>query len=304
MTEKLEIPQSSTRGPVPSICLVIPYFGKWPFWFPFFLKSCEHNPSVTWHLHTDCDIPECLPNNVQITEVSFAQYCARISRALGIDFSPDNPYKLCDLKPALGFVHQAELENFDFWGFGDIDVVYGDIRNYFTTERLSQKDIFSTHRRRISGHLCLMRNNQLMREAFMSVRDWQSLLSDRKHVAFDESAFSRMFVRHKNWPDWLADMVKPFHKWARRTENIEAFSTPNAGVQWHDGSNAFPEAWFWKSGRLTNSNDGDREFPYLHFMAWKQREWPANGLAWNSGLDSILASDRWQISARGFSALT
>jgi hypothetical protein len=292
-----------THAPVPSICLVIPYFGKWPFWLPFFLKSCGQNPSIAWHLHTDCGIPANVPSNVRITETSYAQYCARVSKALDIDFTPDNPYKLCDLKPALGFVHQDELKAFDLWGFGDIDVVYGDIRRYFTTERLAGNDVFSTHRRRISGHFCLLRNNATMREAFMSVPEWQKLLSSKQHVAFDESAFSRLFVRHKNWPGWLAELAKPLNRWTRRTENKEAFSTPNAGVAWHDGTKDFPDAWFWNTGRLTNSRDGDREYPYLHFMAWKQKEWPANGLSWTSALDDVLASNSWQISARGFSAL-
>ncbi len=303
MTDTPEQLRSSPEGAEPGICVVVPYFGKWPFWFPFFLKSCARNPSITWHLHTDCGVPDGMPANVRITETSYTQYCRRVSQTLGIDFAPDKPYKLCDLKPALGLVHQEELTGFDFWAFGDIDVVYGDIRRYFTTDRLSGSDIFSTHRRRISGHLCLLRNDATMREAFMAVPDWKQLLSNKQHVAFDESAFSRLFVRHKNWPDWLANLAKPLNRWTRRTENVEAFSTPNAGVAWHDGTKNFPDAWFWRAGRLTNARDGEREFPYLHFMAWKQTEWPAAGMTWNSALDDVLASDAWRISARGFAAL-
>lgn len=287
----------------PSICFVIPYFGKWPFWFPFFLKSCEHNPSINWLLYSDCGTPAETPSNVRIVGISFSDYCRKVSQALGIRFVPEKPYKLCDLKPALGLVHEQELRNFDFWAFGDIDVVYGDLRLHFDAERLGRRDIFSTHRRRISGHLCLLRNTQPMREAFMKVPHWDSLLSGPRHVAFDESAFSHLFVRHKNWPDWLADLVKPLHRLPRMTENMEAFSTPNAGVPWIDGSMTFPEAWLWDHGRLTNDLDGDRQFPYLHFMAWKQREWPEQSLAWSPELAAILATGRWRISSRGFASI-
>ncbi len=284
----------------PSICFIIPYFGEWPFWFPFFLKSCEFNPTVTWHLHTDCGTPEDLPPNVKIFDSTFSDYCQRVSEVLHINFTPELPYKLCDLKPALGMVHEDELRPFDFWAFGDIDVIYGDIRRYFTTDRLERHDIFSTHRRRISGHLCLMRNNGDMRKAFMSVRGWQAYLCNPRHVTFDESAFSRLFVRHKNWPDWLADLANPLHKWAKRTENVESFSTPNASVPWTDGRLDFPDVWFWDHGRLTNDRDKGREFPYLHFMAWKQKDWPERGLAWEPNLVSLLAAHRWQVSSRGF----
>lgn len=297
-----DTPKKTNIQAPPSICFLIPYFGKWPFWFPFFLKSCNHNPSINWLFFSDCGIPEALPTNVRIVEISFFDYCQNVSQALGICFKPDQPYKLCDLKPALGLVHEQELRNFDFWAFGDIDVIYGDLRTYFDSDRLSRRDIFSTHRRRISGHLCILRNNHAMREAFMSVPSWHRLLSEPQHVAFDESAFSRLFVRHKNWPNWLADLASPLHRWTRKTENIEAFSTPNAGVPWIDGSKNFPEAWFWNHGRLTNNLDENRQFPYLHFMAWKQREWRELSLDWTPELAAIAASNQWQISARGITA--
>ena len=289
--------------PDPTICFVIPYFGKWPFWFPFFVESCRANPTIQWRFYTDCGVPEAVPGNVTFIETTFDNYCERVSLALGIVFKPDSAYKLCDMRPAIGLIHQDELKEFDFWAYGDIDVVYGDIRRYFTASRLAKADIFSTLGRRIAGHLCLIRNTEKMRNAFKSVRNWQTLLGDKKHVTFDESAFSRLFVRHKNWPAWLASLAKPFHYWARVAEHIEAFSTPNAGLAWTDGSRNFPSVWYWNNGSLTNDKDGSREFPYLHFMTWKNHEWRAKSPAGEQDAASIAASGRWRISAEGFRAL-
>src|SRR5690606_1471186 len=105
-----------------------------------------------WLIYTDCPIPKRCPPNVRITPVTYEDYCQLVSDTLRIDFRPENPYKLCDLKPALGLIHREELASFDFWAFGDIDVIYGDIRGYFTAARLSCKDLYATHERRISGH--------------------------------------------------------------------------------------------------------------------------------------------------------
>ena len=283
----------------PRICFIIPYFGQWPFWFPFFIESCRNNPSINWILHSDCGIPENAPENVVFIDTSFDNYCRRVSASLAIDFSPTNPYKLCDLKPALGFVHKDELEEYDFWAFGDLDLVYGNLRKYFSTERLAQKDIFSTHRRRISGHLCLVRNTTKMRKSFMEVPNWKNLLENKRHLTFDESAFSRLFVRHKNWPDWLSNLAKPINSWTRRTENIEAFSTPNAGLAWTDGSRNFPENWYWIDGTLTNDRDGSREFPYLHFLAWKQAAWQSAETSGKTNASKIASSGRWRIAKTG-----
>lgn len=114
--------------PQPSIVLLIPYFGKWPAWFDFFLLSCKYNPSIQWQFYTDCGIPENAPSNVSFQSISFANYKKKVSDKLKINFNPNSAYKLCDLKSMLGYVHEESIKDFDFWGFSDIDLVYGNLR--------------------------------------------------------------------------------------------------------------------------------------------------------------------------------
>lgn len=47
----------------------------------------------------------------------------KLSFAVNIGY----PYKLCDFKPAYGFLFPEIIKRYDFWGHGDIDVVYGNI---------------------------------------------------------------------------------------------------------------------------------------------------------------------------------
>lgn len=253
----------------PTICIVIPYFGSWPFWMPCFLESCLENPDIDWVLYSDCGQPENCPTNVRVVTVSYQDYCQRVAGALHIDFHPPQPYKLCDIKPALGLIHSEELAGYDFWGFGDLDLVYGDLRAYFTNERLAGFDLFSTHARRISGHLCLIRNTEEMRSAFMRVKHWQLKLESPEHLAFDESAFSKVFLRHKNSPSWVRWLAAKCDPWLRCAEFVEAHTTPNAKIAWQDGSFNFPEKWYWCKGRLSNNLDSKSKVPYFHFMVWK-----------------------------------
>lgn len=255
----------------PSIVLLMPYFGKWPAWFEYFLLSCKYNPEIQWVFYTDCPVPENRPDNVRFKEIEFSTYKQLISQRLGINFDPDSPYKICDIRPALGFVHSEDIKGFDFWGVGDIDLVYGNLRNYFTEQRLSTKDFYSTHSRRVSGHLFLVRNTPLMLEAFRNIKNWEERFSSTEHYALDEGAFSKLFVRHKNLPKPFFKFLSLFNSWARRSEFVEAFSTPNGRVPWVDGSFSFPTEWRWEQGRLTNDLTGSREYPYFHFIAWKER---------------------------------
>jgi hypothetical protein len=284
----------------PRLLFLIPYFGRWPFWMPFFLQSCRYNPDVNWIFFTDCGIPAEAPSNVQFRSISFAEYCAKVSARLGVEFQPRSPYKLCDLKPALGYVHADELEGFDFWGFSDIDLVYGDLRAYFTIDRLQRFDLLSTHERRVSGHLCLLRNTARMREAFMQVPGWQAKLSSVEHNAFDEGAFSRLFIRYKSWPAALRRVSDALNPWRRSSEFVEAYSTPNGRVAWHDGSPDFPQRWIWLGGQLRNDRDGLRQFPYFHFIGWKCDAWPAYAEQDLLSDDMLAARDGWSITPQGF----
>lgn len=290
-------------GTSPSLCFVIPYFGKWPFWMPFFVASCRANPGIDWLLFSDCGPVADCPPNLRIVQTSYADYCTRVSAALGIDFAPVNPYKLCDLKPALGLIHEVELRGYDFWAFGDLDLVHGDLRAYFTAERLAGKDLLSTHARRVSGHCCLVRNNPRMREAFRLIPNWRDLFADQVHHALDEGAFSRIFIRHKNWPDWLYRFAARFNPWYRRASFVEAYSTPGAKVAWIDGGHEFPQRWFWRAGVLTNERDGARTFPYFHFPVWKKNEWSALPLSDTEALNALAASGQWEMNETGFHPL-
>lgn len=287
-------------NPRPRILFVIPYFGRWPFWMPFFLESCRRNPDIDWLLFSDCGAPDDLPSNVCIESISFSDYCALVSRRLGIDFAPKAAYKLCDIKPALGHIHIDRLEGYDFWAFGDIDLIYGDLRAYFTADRLAGYDLFSTHERRVAGHLCLMRNTARKRELFMQIKDWRKRFVDQEHHALDEGAFSRIFLWRKNFPEPLFKLVGKFNPWRRRSEFTEAFSTPGGVIKWHDGSHDFPSHWYWKNGCLTNDRDGDRSFPYFHFVCWKRNEWSRLPEPEAQVVRALASESSWVIDATGF----
>ena len=281
----------------PSIVLLIPYFGKWPAWFDLFLLTCKFNPSIEWLFYTDCGAPKDIPSNVTFKEISFAEYKIKVSKELKINFNPDSAYKLCDIKPALGFIHHEDIKGFDFWGFSDIDLIYGDLRKFYTKEKLAKYDLLSTHSRRVSGHFSLMRNNKKMREAFSLIKDWQTRYADSRHFALDEGAFSRIFIRHKNLPHLLFKYLNKLNSWHRKSEFVELYTTPNAGLAWVDGSYNFPKKWYWNAGILTNCLTQEVEYPYFHFFGWKKDVWKKSDFETISS-DKLLA---FTVSKSGFS---
>ena len=278
---------------------IIPYFGKWPFWISFFFKSCGHNEDYSWLIYTDCDTEIDSPSNVTIRKCSFSAYKKLVEEKLSIPFNPDTPYKLCDIKPALAYIHKEEVANYDFVAFGDIDLIYGNLNSFLTKEKFEKYDIISTHSRRISGHLCVMRNESSVIELFKKVPNWQALLSDPNHRHFDEKAFSDLFVKHKNLPDWLRLSVCMLYPLSRRVSLEEAFSTPFMKIPWLKGE-PLPNTWYWENGSLTTNTNRSKELAYYHFLYWKKTEWSDQNTESLLPEDSSTPIDCFSISKNGF----
>ncbi len=256
-----------------SIRIVIPYFGKWPQWMPWLLASLAKNTCIDWLFYTDCGMPEGLPSgaaHIQFKEISWPNYAKRISDVLGINFLAANPYKLCDAKVANGHVHEMDLEGYDFFGFADIDAIYGNL-DKFVSPILEDYDLLSCHLTRISGHFCLMRNNEKMRTAYQHIPEWKKLLENPKHLRVDEKHFTKLFQRGKNLPMPLKNFVTKMVCLPVKSYFHEAYSTPDGVIAWRDGSEMYPRKWVWEDGSLfAIENEEKVEMMYLHFFMWKR----------------------------------
>jgi hypothetical protein len=274
------------------IAILIPYFGDWPVWMNFFVESCRWNCDIDWILFTDQAPPENSTANVRYHRISFLDYRDQLSEALGVKVGAEDPYKLCDVRPALGFAHGAMLSGYDFVGFGDLDVIYGDIRSFYDDELLSDFDLLSTHSDRISGHLCLMRNREDIVTAFRKVRGWKDAFRRSDNVTFDERAFFNLFAGRNSriLPSKPPRSIRCFFH--------EAYSTPAPTTHMR---------WFWEKGSLTSEYYPHHSFLYLHFMSWHSSRWyaalpevkPGTDAPW-AGLQNVVQMDWRDAAERGF----
>ena len=254
--------------------MILTWFGEWPGWMRLFLQSCRYNPSIDWLIVTDCGDPGDLPLNVRLLETSFEDYRAFIGARLGITPQWRDAYKLCDIKPALGAIHAEQASRYDFWGFGDLDVIYGDIRAVYTPDVLAY-DLISTHAGIVAGHFCLLRSAPRMTFAFKRIRFWRSLLERDRHCSFDEQIFSRLFLP-MDWRKPWRRLQTPFLGGALFAER---YSTSIPPLPYPEGANAYPTEWIWREGKLTNNASPSRGFLYLHFSHWQSARWTSENAA-------------------------
>jgi hypothetical protein len=296
------------------LIILIPYFGRWPEWINLFIESCKWNPDVRWLFYTDCGEPENRAENVNYAHLGFDDYKALACERLHIKFDPPDPYKLCDLRPCIGQIHKREIAGYRFFGYGDIDVIYGNIRRFYTDDLLAHSNAISAHSERLSGHFLVLRNTEAIRRAYERIPNYRDLLEEPRNMNMDEGSFTKIFRSSKSDLRGFRRILARFDPCRRATLFAERYSTVLSPRGWHDNTMNYPQNWVWRKGSLTNDRDGQREFLYLHFMRWQSARWindpPAQGEAAWLHLKRIVNVD-WRyaavsgfgISPDGFTAL-
>jgi hypothetical protein len=169
------------------IGIITYYLGEIPWYFSYFLHSCKYNPTIDFIIITDGIVERNdIPANVFIHKISIDKFKTIAAKKLGFEVSVKHPYKLCDLKPAYGFLFPEILKSYDFWGHGDIDVMYGNIRDFMTEDILNSYDVISSRHDYVAGTFSLYKNTEQMNKLFMQSKDYRKVFTNPEHFCFDE----------------------------------------------------------------------------------------------------------------------
>lgn len=269
------------------IIFIIPYFGKWPIWMELYLDSLRRNPTIDFLFITDCDttVLDGIPN-VRYKRSSFERYIDKYRELLGKEINIPNPYKICDLRPFYALVHAEDIKTYDFFGWTDLDLVLGNLRQFYTEQILKNHDVLSTHESRLSGHCALLRNTPKHKLIGYKIYRWKESLKNPQFVGIDEHGITNALqmtlldkVAEKmkfSKNNALCNFIRRFK--IRKHYFVEQYTTPFTPIPWIDGSlnEDQPNEWRYFQGVITNTRDIGRNFMYLHFMNFKSSQWRIN----------------------------
>lgn len=220
------------------IGIVLCYFGgKLHEYFDKFLIGCKYNPTIDILLFTDDNSEIAYPENVKVYHTSLDVIRERARLSLETEICIDTPRGLCNYKVMYGQIFKKELESYDFWGYCDCDLVFGDIRKFITD------DILNTYGKiGIYGHFTLMKNDEFHRTVWKDVAEsfktWMGvdiLKEGSRAWSFDEvPGIDRYFKEHgipqyserifeSYQPDkrgFIPDDRKNYEKGIKRIKNI------------------------------------------------------------------------------------
>lgn len=182
------------RTKLASIGIVSFYAGKLPWYFDFFLHSCKYNLTIDFFVITDNVYLKPIPNNVKIIYMTMQDLSALATEKMGFANYIEDPYKINDYKPAFGLLFSDILNQYDFWGFSDIDVIYGNIRLFFENSLLKKYDFMTVRHDYTAGCFSLFKNNETMNNIFKKSRDYKKIFLSNRHFCFDECNFAHRLL--------------------------------------------------------------------------------------------------------------
>lgn len=144
-------------------CFIIPYFGNFPNYFSLFLKTCSWNKDFNWLIITDNNVLYDYPDNFKVVKMSFEKLKFLFQSKFDFNIKLDTPYKLCDYKPAYGYLFEDYIKDFKYWGHCDVDTIIGNLSQFLTPIFDAEYDkIFCL------GHMTLYKNSIENNRVFMS----------------------------------------------------------------------------------------------------------------------------------------
>tara|TARA_B110000444_G_C18849376_1_gene604316 strand:- start:3644 stop:4408 length:765 start_codon:yes stop_codon:yes gene_type:complete len=184
---------------------------------------------------------------------------------------PINVRKICDLKPAYGEIFKEEIEKYDFWGFADLDIIWGNIESFIDDNKLNKFDIITSRKKNIAGHFTLLRNTNKINKLYKKIPDYKKIFKKEKFQWFDEFYFN----------NYIKDNIKDIKiYWEKNLLNVE--KNIDSQQDYH------LDRWSWNFGGLNNNKSGE-EIMYLHFINWK-KYLKFNEVQFNKNVDSFLIS--------------
>lgn len=224
------------------VLLFVPWIGPLPEWTADFLERVNDGFN-----NDEDDVEFRFDIVAQSDQMRFANIFAG---RLGLDVPLEiSGRKLCDYRPAFGHVFAEEWIGADWWGWCDLDVVFGKASSFLTLDRLQSYDLITDSPRNVNGPFTIMRNDLRMRLLYQRSRTYRDVFVSPEHVAFDEIGFTEVVQEAKDVRSLFLDNV-------------------------HTHDNEEPAPILGEDGKLRSGLNGRELFAYHFPRRGRNKKWP------------------------------
>ncbi len=249
-----------------NICLITCYMGPLPNYFGYYVASCKKNPTIDFIVINDSIFESYIDKNISFIKMNLEELNHYSSHQLNTTIKLANAWKINELKPLFGNILKEHIAGYDFWGWCDLDIIWGNLRHFLNESVLSEFDAFTTKEFWSAGHFTLFKNNELCNNLYKRYPEIIALLNDPTYFAFEECChrwngkiFSFESLQKQGLPISMFDIIK------------NAESNGELKAHFKDIIREHPQHinYTYKNGILTDLID-HKEFMYYHLITVKK----------------------------------
>ena len=230
--------------------------------------------------------------------MTFNQLKVLVQSKFDFPISLDSPYKLCDYKPAYGYIFESYLTDYRFWGHCDVDTIIGDLNKFLSNDFMEQYDkIFCL------GHMTIYKNtienNRIFMSTFKGELLYKEVFQTPEIKTFDEEwrderNINQIFLANKKkvyQNDHSLNFSTYFTNFYRTIYTGKEISPEGRGFVVESYRRA---VYLWNKGKVERyfkdalHNMVREEFLYIHLQKRKMR---FNPKVLNSNIISIVPNE-------------
>jgi hypothetical protein len=251
------------------IAIIIPYYGIWPNYMNIFFASCNEGVPFDIIFITDLEPHKNSPENIKYHHLSFADLKQLISQKTDCELQDIAPYKLCDIRPAYGIIFSELLKDYDFWGYGDNDLIFGNVNQFLTAEDLKNHDILCFRSDHLHGPLTIYRNVTEVNELFKKSPYWKSIFSAKDYRSFDEFGKELFHLKvNQELKHHLPDNISVLALNASESGELRLYMQHHSKEVIADSK----EHIHFKDGQVLNAKNQE-QYAFYHWVIEKRALW-------------------------------
>ncbi len=240
--------------------------GPLPSYFNYYTETCKKNKSIHYIIINDTISKTYHDENIEFIKLNLEELNAIVTESLKHKITLVNAWKINEVKPLFGKLFKEQLKDYDFWGWCDLDIIWGDVRSFLNEKMLGEYDVITSKTNWTAGHFTLLRNNEYCNNLYNANPGIIKLLNSTTYYAFEECC----------------------HRWEGEINSIEYLAKNNLNISMYDiVKNAelkneiqahfkniireYPEPinYIYSNSKLTDL-DGNLEFMYYHLITVKK----------------------------------
>lgn len=201
------------------------WVGPLPPWMPKFEAQMRRFETVEWELVK-------LEGRSRAAQIGSLNALA--SSRLGFPCQKGHSANsVCDFRPAYADLFPEQYEGCDWWGWCDLDVVFGDLDSMLPAILVDGVEALSFKDRYLSGCCAVFRNSERMRGMYRH-GDPEKVLSDERYHCWDESGY------HEGSGEGFFHLMERHGVAMEKRSDLYLYDSPQEkhGVRW-DGSKLF-----------------------------------------------------------------